>query len=271
MPGKTLRECWGTFDRQQKETVIISYAQHVTEIFDINVPSAVGSTCGGAHNNGQTLSAAPFMGRGPTPLAPEVYTNVYDHIDYVFTAAHAAARASAPSAPDAAARAHLLALLHAAATDDARACVLPRGSCALAHDPDDGDVVVHARTGEVAGLLDWEFHALVPRALAAAHPAWLRHDGVHDPRCARAGRWWLAPRAESAEMLALFEEVVKSKSQAYYEALRSGSGLRSILEWVSEMGTEDYWARLRRWMTGQKMLPQDKPAVKKQKSTMFAP
>ena len=64
---------------------------------------------------------------------------------------------------------------------------------------------------------------------------------------------------------------MKSKSHSYYEALRIGSTLRGLLEWVDEMGEEDYWERLRRWMAARKMLPQEKPMLKKQKSTMFSP
>src|ERR1700722_8592054 len=34
----------------------------------------------------------------------------------------------------------------------------------------------------ISGILDWEFHGILPRDLAASYPDWLRYDGYYDPR-----------------------------------------------------------------------------------------
>lgn len=54
---------------------------------------------------------------------------------------------------------------------------------------------------------------------------------------------------------------MKSRSQDYFDALHGGQVLRTILEWVYDMGSEKYWDRLKRWMAANRMVPQDEKLV----------
>ncbi|EKM51100.1 uncharacterized protein PHACADRAFT_177794 [Phanerochaete carnosa HHB-10118-sp] len=215
----------------------------------------------------------PFAGRGPAKRAPKVYDDLQDLIDYIFVSAISEARRTFfASEAESTEAIRLLETLHKVAGSTVRSITTSASCCALSHDDlGDTDVIVNERTGEVSGIVDWEFHSVVPRVMAAHYPSWLRYDGVCDPKYAAEGKWWLSSREESVQMLALFEEVVKSKSQDYHDALFSGTGLRSILEWIYEMGSANYWDRLRRWMAARRMpLHEEKPAVHRQRSATFA-
>ena len=79
---------------------------------------------------------------------------------------------------------------------------------ALVHDDlHEGNILVDEATGVVTGIVDWECHSVAPRCLAARYPHWLRYDGVHDPRFAVPGTFWLETAHESARLNSLFERV----------------------------------------------------------------
>lgn len=191
-----------------QETLVISYAQYVIELFELDVPQRIGSTSGNKAGGPYIVRSVPFIGKGPARCAPKVYDNVQDLLDYIFRAAFMeASRTCAPEEHQAEA-ARLLEVLHKSAASSMRAIAAFTQRCTLSHDDlTDADVTIDERTGEVSGIIDWEYHSVVPRAMAARYPSWLRHDGVYDPKYAVNGKWWLSSRDESAEMLALFEKV----------------------------------------------------------------
>ena len=78
--------------------------------------------------------------------------------------------------------------------------------CVLAHDDlNDNKVPFSETTGELTGVIDWEYHSVIPICLAAEYPRFLRRDGRYDPRYCDENTWWLESPDESERLLALFE------------------------------------------------------------------
>lgn len=83
--------------------------------------------------------------------------------------------------------------------------------CALAHNnPTPRNILVDVGTGQITGLLEWDYYSIMPAALAARYPDWLDYSGPNDSRLSNGQQaveiWWLESAQESACYNALFEE-----------------------------------------------------------------
>ena len=80
----------------------------------------------------------------------------------------------------------------------------------LVHDDlNETNILVDAH-GEVTGIIDWEFHSLLPAVLAAQYPRWIRYDGAYNPQIPSDGKtekYWLASPEDSARLRGAFAEV----------------------------------------------------------------
>ncbi|KIP07864.1 hypothetical protein PHLGIDRAFT_127377 [Phlebiopsis gigantea 11061_1 CR5-6] len=250
-PGKTLLECFGGFDVHRKETTIISYAHIAVELFQLEVPQRIGTLARGSGKD--ALAVVPRLGAPPAHSADSVYDSLEAFVGYLF----ACARDVAFAMETAADAADLLAKLEQRAARVIAGLPARALRCALMKDggPAESSVLVDERTGVVTSVVDWAAHSVVPRVLAAEHPSWLRYDGVHDPAFARGAKWWMASPAESARLCGLFEQVVRSKSEIFYEALVAGRELRAILEWLPQLVEGEHACqRLRKWMQATRIL-----------------
>lgn len=193
-----------------QEALIISYAHISVELFHLQVPQRMGSTARAKAHDSITIN--PRIGAPPAAQADRVYDTLHDLLEYFFASSRAAALQCCASDAEKMETKRLYHVLQKHATSAASRLPPRTLVCALSHDAlDESNILIDEHTGAVTGVIDWEFHSVVPRCLAARHPGWLRYDGVHDPRFARRDQygtaWWLETREESARLTSLFEQV----------------------------------------------------------------
>ncbi|KAJ2964540.1 hypothetical protein NUW54_g14232 [Trametes sanguinea] len=91
--------------------------------------------------------------------------------------------------------------------------------------------------GNVTGVIDWEYQAVLPAVLAVEYPRCIRYDGEWDPRFPhKAGTmesWWLASAEDSVRLREVYAEAIKTKDRECWDALVHGERLRQIVEWLT--------------------------------------
>jgi hypothetical protein len=74
---------------------------------------------------------------------------------------------------------------------------------ALRHeDPVINNYLVDTHTGNITGIVDWEYHSVVPAVLAADYPSWVIYSGV-----AEYNGLWFERREEAEYYRDVFEQV----------------------------------------------------------------
>ena len=96
----------------------------------------------------------------------------------------------------------------------------------LVHDDlNETNILVDAH-GEVTGIIDWEFHSLLPAVLAAQYPRWIRYDSIYDPRTTSDGKmekYLLASPEDAARLRGAFAQVcINLLCRSYSTSLTNG-------------------------------------------------
>ncbi|TBU49293.1 hypothetical protein BD309DRAFT_882618 [Dichomitus squalens] len=218
-----------------QERAVLSYAEHALALFRLDVPQGrIGTLCPA----GDALDVTPRAVIRESYCADKVYATLEDF-------AHALVeqrRRAAPLSPGASAAIDRVAALLPGACS--RVAESPFRRSILVHeDLNETNVLVGAQ-GEVAGIVDWEFHSVLPAVLAAQYPRWIRYDGALDPRSGAGGtmaKYWLASPGDAARLRDAFAQYVKDRDAEYWRALVEGERLRQIVDWLSDPELEE-WA-----------------------------
>ncbi|PIL32993.1 hypothetical protein GSI_05111 [Ganoderma sinense ZZ0214-1] len=104
--------------------------------------------------------------------------------------------------------------------------------CIPSHDDlNETNVPLVSSNGHITGIIDWEYHSVLPVVLAAEYPRYLRYDGIYDPRFTlEENGWWTARPEDAAKLRAIYAEAVKAQNEDYWRALIDGELLRQCYE-----------------------------------------
>ncbi|KAJ4474240.1 hypothetical protein J3R30DRAFT_3406253 [Lentinula aciculospora] len=91
-------------------------------------------------------------------------------------------------------------------------------------------------SGQVMGIVDWEYCASLPAVLAAQFPEWT-HQPIMESSLYRNPKdtflhYAFEPKAERKRLCELYEECVQRLDQEYWRCLMAGSRLRDAYAWV---------------------------------------
>ena len=154
-----------------------------------------------------SLSVVPRVGVPPFKTAPQVYGNISELFDYFFAVRRPNALEACDSEQSRAYVEELFAALDVYTRGLIRELPSHMLRCVLAHDDlNDNNVLLDETTGKLTGVIDWEYHSVIPICLAVEYPRFLRRDGRYDPRFCPANTWWLESPDESERLLTLFEQ-----------------------------------------------------------------
>ncbi|KAJ4487678.1 hypothetical protein J3R30DRAFT_3786936 [Lentinula aciculospora] len=83
-------------------------------------------------------------------------------------------------------------------------------------------------SGEIAGVIDWECHVILPAYLAVDYPSWITYDGLQDPNTGQFSPFWAASRQEAASMPQIYSNIVKKLDYDYYLSVKKGESVPLI-------------------------------------------
>ncbi|KAJ3517815.1 hypothetical protein NMY22_g13880 [Coprinellus aureogranulatus] len=68
------------------------------------------------------------------------------------------------------------------------------------------NILLDPTSGEVTGIIDWEYHSVQPSVLVAEYPWWLNCTAQEDPRFSSSTNWWLSTIEECHHYRSMFEQ-----------------------------------------------------------------
>ncbi|KAJ7661527.1 phosphotransferase enzyme family-domain-containing protein [Mycena polygramma] len=123
---------------------------------------------------------------------------------------------------------------------------------ALTHrDPRPTNVMLDESTGEVKGIVDWEYYSCMPACMSVTYPSWIRNPIIEAPAYRNPksliDSFFLEGRAERNRLSDLYETTVKGLDIEYHECLIEGARLRDALAWIESYSDSDGYA-MERWV-----------------------
>jgi hypothetical protein len=75
------------------------------------------------------------------------------------------------------------------------------------------NVVIDNTTGQITGVFDWEYHALLPAALAADYPSWIECSAESNQTMERENfsSFWLVSRETAPQLRAEYDKVSRPR------------------------------------------------------------
>ncbi|KAF8169029.1 phosphotransferase enzyme family-domain-containing protein, partial [Mycena galopus ATCC 62051] len=114
------------------------------------------------------------------------------------------------------------------------------------------NIMLDVNSGEVVGIVDWEFSGSMPACISADYPSWIRPPILASPLYRNPEStivsFFHEPRAERDRLCDLYEETVQKLDHDYYNCLIHGTRLRDALAWIENTGNKDNDGfRMARW------------------------
>ncbi|KAJ3529856.1 hypothetical protein NMY22_g8823 [Coprinellus aureogranulatus] len=110
------------------------------------------------------------------------------------------------------------------------------------------NILLDPTSGEVTGIIDWEYHSVQPSVLVAEYPWWLNCTAQEDPRFSSPTNWWLSTIEECHHYRTMFEQIVRDKDLEFYRCLTVGKTLREGISWLKPESLDLGCERLQKWM-----------------------
>ncbi|KAJ7654188.1 hypothetical protein B0H17DRAFT_1214510 [Mycena rosella] len=109
--------------------------------------------------------------------------------------------------------------------------------------------MLHETSGEVIGIVDWEYHGCMPACMSSGYPSWIRPrivESYRDPK-SKIVSFFNEPRAERNRLSDLYEQTVKELDEEYYHCLVQGTRLRDALAWIEDSYSDLAGFAMERW------------------------
>ncbi|GLB42982.1 hypothetical protein LshimejAT787_1204310 [Lyophyllum shimeji] len=245
LPGVMLLNIYGTLDSMAKERLVESFADIALTMFRLDVPQSIGTFAPDISTG--SLDVVPRIGV-QTFRARRVFDDIQQYIDFLLEMK----RNSPVIGGDDGGhieelRGHLDRVLADLFSKTSDCTSLLR--CVLAHgDLNERNILVD-KSGNITGIVDWEYQVLHPAVLAADYPPWLSYDGCCDPRFADPKQMlWLDSPDESRRLRDMYLQIVKSRDHEYWTALVLGAKLRSCVNWLLNVDSDPGCKRMKKWM-----------------------
>ncbi|KAJ6465939.1 hypothetical protein C8R47DRAFT_1154523 [Mycena vitilis] len=124
---------------------------------------------------------------------------------------------------------------------------------ALRHnDPRPPNIMLDETSGEVLGIVDWEFYGFVPACLSVPYPSWVRSviddsPEYHNPKSTIISIF-LEGRAERNKLSDFYEDTVRDLDEEYHTCLMEGARLRDAFAWIENSRTDGDGFAMARWV-----------------------
>ncbi|KAJ7035921.1 phosphotransferase enzyme family-domain-containing protein [Mycena alexandri] len=114
------------------------------------------------------------------------------------------------------------------------------------------NVILDQTSGEVAGIVDWEFNAAMPACMSVQYPDWIRYSIIesslyHNPR-STFQTVYVESRENRNRLCDLYEKTVKKLDEEYYHCLIRGIRLRDALAWIENPGSDNDGFAMNLWV-----------------------
>ncbi|KAF8055210.1 hypothetical protein FPV67DRAFT_1745477 [Lyophyllum atratum] len=259
LPSDMLLNVYGTLGTPAKERLVHSFAHFALELFKLDVPQRIGTLVPGAPASDSDSSKDDVVPRiGLQEFrATRVFEDIREYLDFLFEMKKNLSSSSVEGGDEGGGheyvdelRQHvdgvLAELFESNATMTSQAALL---RCVLVHTDLNDMNILADETGQITGVIDWEYQILQPAVLAASYPPWLSYDGCSDPRFANhATTLWMESREESERLRELYLRIVKGADHDYWNALVQGARLRSCVEWLVDNHSDPGCKMMKKWM-----------------------
>ncbi|KAJ7649407.1 hypothetical protein DFH06DRAFT_1331780 [Mycena polygramma] len=103
------------------------------------------------------------------------------------------------------------------------------------------NIMLDQTSGEVVGIVDWEYYACMPACMSTGYPSWINASTLSDaddpdPKFLS---FFFEPRAECNRLRELYKKVVQELDEDYYHCLLHGATLRNALSWIEDSDEDD--------------------------------
>ncbi|KAJ7660841.1 hypothetical protein DFH06DRAFT_1400223 [Mycena polygramma] len=102
------------------------------------------------------------------------------------------------------------------------------------------NIMLDQTSGEVVGIVDWEYYACMPACMSTGYPSWINASTLDsddpDPKFLY---FFFEPRAECNRLRELYKKVVQELDEDYYHCLLHGATLRNALSWIEDSDGDD--------------------------------
>ncbi|KAI9069802.1 kinase-like protein [Trametes sanguinea] len=231
LPGSMVLNSLGAAPYAVKERFVRGLADIQVQLFQMEMPQGVGT----AQFEGGRLSLVPRVAIDPFHSASRVFGTLEE---YVADLIEKVSSSPPTGGPDDDARSRVLARLDAELPAIYARISKPSHRRSVLHhgDPSPMNVLMDGE-GNVTGVIDWEYQAVLPAVLAVEYPQYIRYDGKWDPRfphkAATVESWWLSSAEDSVRLREVYAEAIKTKDGECWDALVHGERLRQITEWLT--------------------------------------
>ncbi|KAJ7457612.1 phosphotransferase enzyme family-domain-containing protein [Mycena galericulata] len=119
-------------------------------------------------------------------------------------------------------------------------------------DPRPDNVMLDETSGEVIGIVDWEYNGCMPACLSVGYPTWIRPPIVESPIFRKPDNKMISffnePRAERNRLCDLYEKTVKELDEEYYNCIVQGTRLRDALAWIEHWYSDHNGSEMELWV-----------------------
>ncbi|KAF5350164.1 hypothetical protein D9756_009105 [Leucocoprinus leucothites] len=238
LPGKDALKIYGLLSDSAKDNAVMSYALIALEIFRLNVPNKIGSIGSPNARGEDVVPRLVFTTQDSFHVVLNTLEEFVDHFIDGYVARRKAST-SVDLTPEShhGARERALLILEQCRKTLLEVCYgldspFLRHPALRHEDLRAANVLLDQQTGSVTGIIDWEYHSIVPAVLAAEYPPWLSYTGPNDPRFGSDGSAYCCSPQESAYYQDMYASIVKDKDPEYYECLVKGKKLRDAINWL---------------------------------------
>ncbi|KAI0633933.1 hypothetical protein C8Q77DRAFT_710875 [Trametes polyzona] len=234
VPGTLLLNACGRFPYAIKEHLMYSFAKISVELFRLEVPQQIGTL---EISKDGALNVIPWKTINHGQCATEIFETLEDFIDYLIQ--RKLNSNAIGSDPTSRARGkQVLALLTSKLQPILSQLNKPsHRRCVLTHDDlNQTNILVDSLSGDITGLIDWEFQSVRPAVLAANYPPCVQYHGLGgDPRLDdEDGVFWTTSPQDATRLRALYAEVIISLASHAVSLTCGGHRLSRI--WIGSTG-----------------------------------
>ncbi|KAI0672596.1 kinase-like domain-containing protein [Trametes maxima] len=227
MPGDLVVNVVGSSPYSAKERLLHAFADVQIELFRLGVPQRIGTL----RCEDESIDVCPFLSLGSPNILEDYIASLLDKRRHSLDNISSEER-DAGLRVIARLDAELPAIFARLATPLYRRCVLKHDDLSPAN-------ILMDTAGNITGVIDWEFQAVLPAALAVDYPQWIRYDGTSSPEYytpvegSTLEMWWFVSPQDAVRLRESYAEIAKSKDQEYWAALVDGEVLRRVVEWLA--------------------------------------
>ncbi|KAJ4475826.1 hypothetical protein C8R41DRAFT_923540 [Lentinula lateritia] len=230
---------FGTLSEDAKMRNLRSFARFAIAMFQAKCPQQIGSIMRFSSNSesprdsGSTkVEIGPVVAYRKTETPSQCFSSAQEYIRWLIACKQNRANSVANVKPILR-RAEAIFAQETQRQDEEQLRCIPWHGDAVSHN------ILIDNSGEITGVIDWEFHMILPAYLAVDYPSWITYDGLQDPNffptTGQFSPFWPTSRQEATSLRQMYDEhleIVKKLDHTYYLSLKKGEIARLIMQWL---------------------------------------